>query len=226
MAGQVYIQPGDTEIYVKFERAYPGVPVITLTPVGHFHMGVVSQNSKYGFTIEIENSASRPLLFNWVALMVSGGAGNYSAPVPTKTTTESINTAPVTQTVSGEATVPVVVQDSLVVPSPGSISSSSGTIVETSVTPVSESVIPPAITGSGDTSDTSISDTSTSTGQEVPITPASEPIPPSTTEPPIDASTAPIVETPAADVAPIVEIAPPPAIPVSEAPVIETTVAT
>ena len=46
MAGQMSIQPGQTEVTVTFDRPYPGVPVITLTPVGHFNMGVVTDASK------------------------------------------------------------------------------------------------------------------------------------------------------------------------------------
>lgn len=222
MAGQVYIQPGNTEVYVKFERAYPGVPVITLTPVGHFHMGVVSQSSKYGFTIEIENSASRPLLFNWVALMVNGGAGNYSAPVPTKTTPEPTKTTPVSQTVSGEVTAPAV-QDIPVTPAPESTSSSSGTITESSVTPVSESTISSVTAGSGTISDVPVPESSTSTIQETVVIPVSEST--SSTEAPIDASTASATVVQSVDLAPIAEI-PSPAIPVSEVPIIETTVAT
>lgn len=39
MAGQISIQPGNTSVQVVFDRPYPGVPIITLTPVGHFHVG-------------------------------------------------------------------------------------------------------------------------------------------------------------------------------------------
>ena len=46
MAGQMSIQPGQTEVTVTFDRPYPGVPVITLTPVGHFNMGGVTNASK------------------------------------------------------------------------------------------------------------------------------------------------------------------------------------
>ena len=46
MAGQIFIQPGQTEVTVTFDRPYPGVPVITLTPVGHFNMGGVTNASK------------------------------------------------------------------------------------------------------------------------------------------------------------------------------------
>ena len=46
MAGQISIQPGQTEVTVTFDRPYPGVPVITLTPVGHFNMGGVTNASK------------------------------------------------------------------------------------------------------------------------------------------------------------------------------------
>lgn len=38
MAGQVSIKAGKNSVHVKFDRPYPGVPVITLTPVGHFQM--------------------------------------------------------------------------------------------------------------------------------------------------------------------------------------------
>lgn len=39
MAGQISIQPGETSVRVVFDRPYPGVPVIMITPVGHFQMG-------------------------------------------------------------------------------------------------------------------------------------------------------------------------------------------
>ena len=83
MAGQVSMVPGETTVVITFERPYPGVPVITLTSVGHFHVATISESSRYGFTIEIEHPASRPLLFNWVALMVKGAAsGQTKAPPP------------------------------------------------------------------------------------------------------------------------------------------------
>ncbi len=111
MAGQISIPSGKTQVYVEFKRPYSGVPVITLTPVGHFHMGVVSESSKYGFTIEIENSASRSLLFNWVALMVNGAASSHTALERVPETTREVpkeSAAPVSQSVSGEETIKVV----------------------------------------------------------------------------------------------------------------------
>lgn len=110
MAGQISIQPGKTQVYVKFERPYAGVPVITLTPVGHFQMGVVAESSRYGFTIEIENPASRTILFNWVALMISGAAKDYDTPssqkaVPVTTPKETTSSDTEVTTVSGETTI-------------------------------------------------------------------------------------------------------------------------
>lgn len=102
MAGQISIQPGNTSIQVVFDRPYPGIPVITLTPVGHFHVGSVSESSRYGFTIEIESSSSRPLLFNWVALMVKGAA---TGRVNTQMSPQSEQIVP--PVVSGEASSPV-----------------------------------------------------------------------------------------------------------------------
>lgn len=38
MAGQAMIREGSTEVRVTFDRPYADIPVITVTPVGHFRI--------------------------------------------------------------------------------------------------------------------------------------------------------------------------------------------
>ena len=117
MAGQISIQPGDTSVQVVFDRPYPGIPVVTLTTVGHFHVGSVSESSRYGFTIEIESSASRLLLFNWVALMVKGAA-NVRVNTVITPPPQPIDPPVVSGEASPPAPTPVPTPDPVIKPTP------------------------------------------------------------------------------------------------------------
>jgi hypothetical protein len=84
MAGVSMIETGTDSVRVKFETPYSVRPIVTISPVGHYEQGTVKNLTTTGFDIEVSTSASGPLKFNWIALLVTTArdtSGTAPAPV-------------------------------------------------------------------------------------------------------------------------------------------------
>ncbi len=72
--GQAKILAGDSGVPVNFGEEYKNTPVVTVTPLGIHDVNYgISNISTIGFTIEIDPSQTRDIIFNWHSF--ASGAG-------------------------------------------------------------------------------------------------------------------------------------------------------
>jgi hypothetical protein len=97
MAGTAEIREGTRRIHIDFQTPYARIPVVTISPVGHYIPGTISNLTKEGFDIEIATSTSDILRFNWMALIVTGASSTRgTSPVEAveETTTIEVEAPP------------------------------------------------------------------------------------------------------------------------------------
>ena len=93
IAGYAVIKKGQRSVTIKFNKPYPGVPVVTATSVDGYSKFYVTDISKYGFTIKLTKAATKDRKFSWSAVYVAGtelvsedteGTENAGEPAPTE----------------------------------------------------------------------------------------------------------------------------------------------